>query len=90
MNKFRVWWIPQVPMSSVFYVPVRDAREGRLTLNTLANYDQFQFDNNIKPDYVNVGGLEVLDDNEWVDWNDDDGYDIDEFRLNEEGELEFI
>lgn len=38
--------------------------------------------NNIKPDYANAGGLQILDeDSEWVDWYDDEsGEDFDEYR----------
>ena len=55
-GNLRVWWIPQVPMKP-FEKSVRTLREARLLLDTLANYDQFQLDNNIKPDYSNMGGL---------------------------------
>lgn len=46
----------------------------------LAEYDQFQFDNNIKGDYANVQGLQVFDDeyvddecDGWIDWHCRDG-----------------
>lgn len=55
--KYRVWWIPQVPMQR-FFVPVKSPDEARLILTTLAKYDLFQFQNKIKPDYCNAGGLE--------------------------------
>lgn len=72
----RIWWVPQVP-GEPFHVDVATAAEARLLLDTLARYDQFQFDNNIKPDYSNAGGLEVFEDGEWCDWYDADGDDID-------------
>lgn len=46
------------------------------TNTALARYDQFQFCEHIKPDYANVGGLEVFEDGEWCEWYDDDGDDI--------------
>ena len=79
----RVWWIPQVPMNA-FYVPVKTVHEAKLILNTLALYDIFQFENHIKPDYSNAGGLEVYDDIDgtgkldWGEWYDEDGNDIDD------------
>lgn len=76
----RVWWIPQVPMKA-FYTPVRNLREAKLLLDVLANYDAFQFENNIKPDYANAGGLEVFEDGEWSDWYDEDGNDIDQTEI---------
>lgn len=84
MNKLRVWWIPQVPMKS-FYVEVSSPEEAVKIMDILAEYDRFQFDNNIKPDYCNAGGLEELvsDDNGrpiWVEWCDEEtGDDIDEY-----------
>lgn len=75
----RVWWIPQLGMKQVFHVPVKNVDEAKLIMKTLANYDLFQFKNRIKPDYANVGGLEVqLNSEEWEDWNDDEGRNIDE------------
>lgn len=71
MSKLRVWWIPQVGISETFYVPVNTPEEGKKLLDTLAAYDAFQFQNNVKPDYCNVGGLQMFDeeDGEWCDWN---------------------
>lgn len=67
----KVWWIPQVPMSNRFEVFVSSVAEGVKFLDALASYDAFQFENNIKPDYCNVGGLMMLEDGEWVDWYDE-------------------
>jgi hypothetical protein len=86
MKKFKVWWIPQVPMKS-FDVMVDTVAEGKLLLDTLANYDLFQFENNVKPDYANTGGLCVFEDNEWVDWGSEDGRNIDEIELSEIKEM---
>lgn len=70
----RVWWVPQVPMQA-FHAPVVDTAEAKRLLATLAQYDKFQFDNNIKPDYCNAGGLEVYQVDEdghggWFEWED--------------------
>lgn len=80
MSEMRVWWIPQVPMKA-FHVPVKTLGEAKLILNTLANYDLFQLENKIKPDYCNAGGLEVfenVEDGEWSEWMDEEGRNIDE------------
>lgn len=50
VGALRVWWIPQVPMSP-FRVDVANVEEAKLLLRTLADYDIFQFENNMKPDY---------------------------------------
>jgi hypothetical protein len=68
MAEYRVWWIPQVPMKP-FRVPVETPEQGRWLCDVLADYDIFQFESNVKPDYCNAGGVQMLDeDGEWVDW----------------------
>lgn len=85
MKKLRVWWIPQIGIENIFYVSVNTPEDGKRLLDTLAAYDLFEFNNNVKPDYCNSGGLEMWDEDaqEWVDWclETDNEYfeDIDEY-----------
>lgn len=67
----RVWWIPQVPMEA-FRVEVDGLQQAVLLLETLAHYDIFQYENNIKPDYCNAGGVEVFVDGDWESWCDEE------------------
>jgi hypothetical protein len=77
-----VWWIPQVPMKP-FRVPVADIEQAKFLLSTLADYDAFQFENRVKGDFCNVGGLIVFEDGEWCEWCDDDtGDDINDLMRN--------
>lgn len=77
----RVWWVPQVPMAA-FEVDVPDLATADILLDALADYDAFQFENNVKPDYCNAGGLAMLENGEWVDWYDYDlNCDFDEWRV---------
>ena len=92
-KKMRVWWCPQIGHGLSFYVPVKTVEEAKRLMDTMSAYDQFQFENNIKPDFCNAGGLHVWDEEEqdWIDWEyEDDGnyYDnVDEyFDGNEEME----
>lgn len=74
----RVWHIPQVPMKA-FYVLVKDLDEAKTVLNVLADYDKFQFENRVKPDYSNASGLEIYieKENAWEEWEDEsEGLDI--------------
>lgn len=84
--KLRVWHIPQVPMKA-FRVEVSSVKEAKLLLKSLADYDIFQFENRIKPDYCNVQGLETIEDigngPEWVEWHDDNDRDIGELMQEE-------
>jgi hypothetical protein len=84
--KLRVWWIPQIPMDP-FYVDVKSMEEGVKILDVLANYDTFQFENKIKPDYSNMGGLSKYHeiDEEWEDWYDEKtGQDLEDYLKSEE------
>jgi hypothetical protein len=74
----RVWHIPQIP-GDAFYVPVSSPEEAGKLLNTLAQYDLFQYENNIKPDYSNASGLEVVESGEWCEWYSKYDEDIDEY-----------
>lgn len=86
----RLWHIPQIPMKP-FYVTVATLTEARLLYDVLADYDAFQFDNNIKPDYSNATGLSVFDANDttdgvngsWCDWYSDDGKELRDYTLEE-------
>jgi hypothetical protein len=62
-------------------VDVANIREAKLLLKALADYDIFQYENRIKPDYCNAGGLRTWDGKDWADWYDDDGNDIDATEL---------
>ena len=86
-EKYRVAWFPQVPCKP-FHVPVRTLREAKFIMLTLANYDLFQFQHHIKPDYSHAGVLQVFDSEDtedgpegsWVDWHgeNDDGCELDD------------
>lgn len=77
-QKLRVWWIPQVGAGLVpFYQEVQNVQQGHELLKSLARYDLYQYENNVKPDYSNGGGLEVMGvDGDWVDWCDSNGNEL--------------
>lgn len=81
MIELKVWWVPQIPMKSFEY-KVDTLKEGRMLVDVLAKYDLFQFENRIKPDYCNTGGIvfkeENLTEGEWWDVPDDED-EIDDF-----------
>jgi hypothetical protein len=66
--ELRVWHKPQIPCKS-FETPVRNLAEAALLLDTLARYDAFQLEENIKPDYSNVNGV-VFKNNKTGEWED--------------------
>ena len=69
--KLRVSHFPQIPCQP-FIVDVNTLFMAKIVSDALANYDLFQFDNNIKPDYCNATTVEIYEDGEWVDWIDDE------------------
>lgn len=83
-EKLRVMHYPQIPCSP-FRVDVDNIDEAYKIMNTLADYDLFQFKENIKPDYSNMTTLEEWDteDEMWYDWIDDETGidDIDQYML---------
>lgn len=86
--KLRVWHNCQVGRVKHFYVEVSSIEEAWKILNVLWDYDLFQYENNIKPDYINSSGVEYFDEeeNDWCEWYDEDGFDLKEHFKNLESE----
>lgn len=84
--KFRVSHYPQIPCKA-FEKEVSSLEEAKLVFDVLAEYDEFQYKNRIKPDYSNCTILEQFNEEtqEWEDWYD---YDLDTDDLDEYFELE--
>lgn len=73
LGDLRVWWIPQIPMKP-FLVPVDSYAVARKITKTLAAYDLFQFENKVKPDYSNAGGVEYFDGEDWLSVDDEEEF----------------
>lgn len=90
MSKLRVWHMPQVDGNTTLYIPIKSIEEGKKIMDILACYDLFQFENNIKPDYCNMNGIQMFNEEcqEWEDWfleTDNDYYDnVDDYFENNE------
>ena len=74
-----VWHVPQVPMRA-FKVRVTSIEEGKRLCEILADYDLFQYENNIKPDYSNANGVSRWEDDgegnfDWYDTDLDEDWD---------------
>lgn len=78
--KLRVWHNCQVGAVRNFYIDVDSVEHAKELLKILWEYDIFQYENHIKPDYCCASGLEYFDEKEkeWIEWEDDDGYSIEE------------
>lgn len=87
VGDLRVWHCPQIPCTP-FHRPVRSLVEAKNLIEALADYDLFQLQNNIKPDYCNASGLERYEADAgegepgWCEWYDDEtGDEIDDASL---------
>lgn len=84
----QVWWSPQLGSKAItpFVMPVHSFNEAKLIYNTLANYDLYQHENAIKPDYSNMGGLQYWDEGyqAWKEYTDEDGYSFSEVLMNQD------
>lgn len=82
MKKLRVSHFPQIPCKG-FVVEVEDLKQAKKICDVLANYDLFQYENRIKPDYCNATVIEEFDEEEqeWMSWCDEETGidDIDEY-----------
>lgn len=67
-TRFRVWWNPQVPGKAFHSEEVTTFAAAKAIDATLGRYDIFQYENKIKPDFANAGGIEYWDEveGEWV------------------------
>lgn len=92
-KKLTVWWMPQIPMKT-FDVEVESVKEAVKLMDTLALYDLFQFENNVKPDFSNTGGIKMIDENgeevEWFTEIKDDAGDVVEYFDNPRDYLQYL
>lgn len=77
--ELRIAHNPQIP-GPIYRVPVESLAEAVKIQKVLCEYDLFQYDHNIKPDYCNMCDLEERrpeeidkadpDDDGWYSWHD--------------------
>jgi hypothetical protein len=69
----KVWYIPQVPMEAFeVIVPDNDLKTAKLLLNTIIDFSIFEFENKVKPDYSDAGGICRVEDGEWWDVDEEE------------------
>ena len=73
----RIWHVPNPPRAPYTF-PVADMAEAIKLLRLIANYDLYLGD----LIFANAQGLEQLtSDGDWEEWEDKNGYDINDTRL---------
>jgi hypothetical protein len=72
-KKYRAWYIPQVP-GKAFEVETDSLAEAVRIENMLVDFSIFEYDNRIKPDYADAGGVDEWDeeDGEWYTLDESD------------------
>ena len=87
IKKLRICHFPQIPCNP-FIIEVKDLHEAKKISDILANYDLFQYENKIRPDYANITIVEEWDEieQEWLSWCDDETGidDLEEYFKREE------
>jgi len=75
----QVWYVPQLPMPA-FKVSAPDLPTAVLLLDTLGRFSLFEYENRVKPDYADMGGISrwESDGEGGFEWCDLDNYDIEE------------
>ncbi len=69
----RVWWISQIPSRTPFYTLVKSEEEADKVMDILAEYDLYQYNHDIKPDYSNAGGIEIeMEDGTWEGYENEE------------------
>lgn len=87
--KLKVWWIPQIPMDA-FEVEVASVEEGVKVMDILADYDNFQYENKVKGDYCNMGGIVQWNGEEWDDWWSEEFMTDDPYEYVEEKKIKLV
>lgn len=73
-NTLKVWYIPQVgAVNNPFEVIVPNIATAKIVMDSLTGLSNYEFENEIKPDYADAIGLSRYEDDgtgnlEWVDW----------------------
>jgi len=80
--QLQISYIPQVP-GKPFTKAVKDLAEAKIVADTLTEFSNFEYENNIKHDYSDALDLEMFEDGEWVTWYDDEGRDFSEWMNDE-------
>lgn len=78
-RKYKLWHIPQIPMPP-FEVYSEDLSYLVRLQDVLSEYDAFEFEHKVKPDYASISGICVLDDDD--EWEDIDDYELGVLRDN--------
>lgn len=77
-KKLRIYY--HILGTETYYQTVSSITEAKLIIDTIGRFINMKVDEGVFPDHCSVAGLEEYheDDNEWYDWYDADGNDIDE------------
>ncbi len=70
---FRAWYIPQVPMKP-FEFQTESQADATMVLDAITKFSMFEFENRVKPDYSDAGGVQELVDGEWIDVEEHDEF----------------
>lgn len=67
----KVWYIPQIPMKA-FERIVPDLPTAKIVLEVLSKFSYFEFENRVKLDYADAGGIARMEAGEWWDVDEEE------------------
>lgn len=76
MKNFKVSHYPQIPCNP-FEVEFDTIQEALRLKDILADYDMFQYENRIKPDYCNMTAILAYDE-KYKEWYELDDYEVED------------
>jgi len=84
MSKLRVYY--QILDEPTYIQDVASLEEANLVINSIADFLNFMIEAGAIPDHCSVAGLEEFDEksNDWYEWYDENGLDINEHFEDEE------
>ena len=84
-KKLRVWYT--ILGTETYYQEVKTPEEAKLVIDSIARFLNTKIEEGVFPDHCSAAGLEEWSEemDEWQEWYDDDGLDLDEhFEVEEE------
>lgn len=78
-ERYRVYYIPQVPMKA-FTVEVTELDAAQLLLTTIIDFSIFEFENKVKPDYSDAAGIERWEEDSETGWG---WFELDDYEQEE-------
>lgn len=67
--RYRLWYVPQIGMGRFYEQDFNDLTTAAIALNTIYKVAIWEYENHVKSDFANIGGVRFFDEQEqlWID-----------------------